>query len=463
MSVRESTVALLDVVGSVLSTSSGSTATSLLPLLDGKAALIGTNNGSVLVCTASANSADLLEPIADVTLHCGRVYDMALSSQHLIATAGHDAVSCVFPLHTLFSKGGLTRCRRLAGHAVPVVAVKFMSDGTTLVSLGADGHLRIVNVVGGEVLATLSTGFAATSLAFSVDETVLFVGGRSLAAVDLCHAMRPTSFQSVAAVEVWRPVVSGRGEDCAVDASDAAPKSEGMRLYQWALPVSPGDGHSGAAERARVAHAFKTPRGTTISQLSVDQDDGTLTAVFARGPADSTGVHPCGEARWSAGGGRTADETVWISSDEKFAERQQQHQQRRTHSFFHHYKGLKAVSLRCRVKTAARPSAKQPLTSSTMANSDAALWHGHWYTSPFELSRDTGAERVARQVLATGAVPLTQRDASYLPTYPAAATLTRGEALALTEMRCDELQRECDALVFQIRSLQSAKEKARTA
>ncbi|KPA78085.1 hypothetical protein ABB37_06813 [Leptomonas pyrrhocoris] len=469
MTLLESTIALSDIVGRALDTSSGVTATSVLSFLDGEVALIGTNKGNVLFCTAAANSADLLEPMADITLHCGPVYDMALSSQHLIATAGHDAVSCVFPLHALFSNGGLTGCRRLTGHTVPVVAVKFLSEGTTLVSLGADGHVRIVDVVGGSVLAALSTGFAAACLACSTDETVLFVGGRSLAAVDLCAALRPTSFQSAAAVEVWKPVVSSAGEDgivaaAAAAAADAARASAGVRLYQWALPASPGEEPNVAAARAKETHASATSRGTLISKLEVNQDDSTLTAVFTRGSCRPTGAQPCAEARWSAGGGRTADHTVWAPPGEECAYQQQrQQQQRRQQNGVHNHKCLKALSLRCRVKTAARPSAKQPPTSSNATSSAAALWHGRWYTSPFELSGDTEAQRVVKQLRTTAAMSLTKGDALNPPAYPVVTPPTRGEELALAEVQCGELQRECDVLVFQIRALRSAKEAARTA
>jgi hypothetical protein len=446
-------MALSDVVGSVLDGVSGVTATALLPLLHHAAVLIGTNKGSVLFCTASAESTDLLEPSCDVTLHCGPVYDMALSTQHLVATAGHDAVSCVFPLHALFSTGGLTNCRRLSGQTFPVVAVRFLSDGTTLISLGADGQVRVVDVVGGDVLAVLSVGFAATCLSCTVDETVLFVGGRCLAAMDLYDAMRPTSSHADAAIEAWKPVPSTTLEGTgAVGTSGAATAS--VRFYQWASPCAGGDA-------ATTTQVTRTPPGTMISKLLVDNADGTLTALFMRRTMDDGPVQICGEAQWAAGGGKTACKTSWAEAGERASAELQQQQQRRQRRDSRR----KETSVRCRVRSEARPSAKQPLQTSlplpAAANGAAALWQGRWYASPFDLTTN-GALRLAfcgffSCSAASLVVPRTSN--TVLAGSTEAAPLTRGEQVALAEVHCNELQRECDALVFQLRSLRSVKGK----
>ena len=475
MPVDESvTIPLTDVVGSVLDASSGVTATSILPILDNRAALIGTDKGSVLLCTLAGREprdtfVDVLTPNADITLHCGPVHDLALSSQHLVATAGHDAVVCVFSLHVVFTEAGLSRCRRLTGHVVPVVAVRFLSDGTTLASLSADGHVRLVDAVAGDVVAVLSLGFAATCLACSLDETMLFVGGRCLAAVDLCGAVRPASLQSAAeAMEVWGPVAANNADISNSGARAAATQaSAGMRLFQWApqAPSMEEENLRHLVDQGKVAHVSKTPRGTVITKLLVGRDDSALAAVFACSTAGGVaGLQPCGEARWSAKGGRTADYTRWWTADSgtSLSDLLKMPSQRHAHD---RHAGLRAVSVRCRVKAAARPSVKQPHSSSSNAtNAAAALWHGRWYASPFELSGTAGVSFLAAESLTMGATCLSRQDgASDVLAYPLSGARTPGEEEALVEAQCDELQRVCDALVFEIRALRAAKEEKQAA
>ncbi|KAG5508866.1 hypothetical protein JKF63_05369 [Porcisia hertigi] len=449
MSVKETTIALPHVVTSVLDADNHVTATSAVSVLNDRAVLIGTNKGSVLFCTLMNGNADVLEPHSDTTLHCGAIYNITVGSHHLVATAGHDAVSCVFPLHALYRDGGVKQCRRITGHTVPVVAVRFLADGTSLVTLGSDGRILVVDVRTGAALASLSCGFAATCLACSVDETYLFVGGRSLASIDLYHALRPVSLQSVAASAV--------GSDTWASVSGAAAALDNitvhtppwLRLYEWEEKCE--------AAAGKPRQQFRTPPRVLIRSLAVDASDGALTAVFARNTPGAASVEACGSARWAVAGGRTASKTTWAPQAlpcVSLALRSQLLRDRRM--------GVTAdkFRVRCRVKSSARPSVKP---SSAQAGpflfTAAAPWSGRWYTSAFELAEGT-PQLAASDEPAGVSVPAAEkidRDA-----FPPVGPRTSGEELLIAQAQCDALQRECDALVSKIKSLLAHKAPVRS-
>ncbi|CAG9572206.1 conserved hypothetical protein [Leishmania major strain Friedlin] len=445
MSVKETTIALPLMVESVLDVDSGITATSAISVLDDRAVLIGTSEGSILLCAPVNESAHVLTPYSDTTLHCGAIYDLAVSSDHLVATAGHDAVSCVFPLHTFFRASGVRQCRRITGHTVPVVAVRFLSDGTSLVTLGADGRVLVAEVHSGHVLASLLCGFAATCLACSMDETQLFVGGRSLASIDLHHAMRPMSLQSVAAA------ASGPDPWASLSSAAAAPGAAAslrtpawLRLYAW---EEKSEATAGASRRQ-----FRAPPHTFIRSLSVDSRDGALTATFARHAGGTSSVEVCGSARWAATGGRTASEATWAPQALQGVSAALRYPMSRDRST-----GVATGKLRvrCRVKASARPSAKQtPAPPGSFASTAAALWNGRWYASPFELAGGT-PRLTASHGLAETSVFTAEKSDQY--GFPSAGPRTPAEELLIAQAQCDELQRECDALVFQIKSFLARK------
>ncbi|AYU77749.1 hypothetical protein, conserved [Leishmania donovani] len=441
MSVKESTISLPLMVESVLDADSGLTATSAISVLDDRAVLIGTSKGSILLCASVNESAHVLTPHSDTTLHCGAIYDLAVSSNHLVATAGHDAVSCVFPLHTLYRESGVTQCRRITGHTVPVVAVRFLSDVASLVTLGADGRVLVADVHNGDILASLLCGFAATCLACSLDETQLFVGGRSLASIDLHHAMRPVSLQLVAAAASGPDSWASLSRAAAASGAAASLRTPAwLRLYAW---EEKSEATTGASRQQ-----FRTPPHTFIRSLSVDSRDGALTAIFVRHAGGTSSVEVCGSARWAAAGGTTASEATWAPQALQGIPAALRYHMSRDRST-----GVATGKLRvrCRVKASTRPSAKQtPAPPGSFASTSAALWNGRWYASPFELGGGT-PRLTASHGLAGTSVFMAEKGNQY--GFPSAGPRTSGEELLIAQAQCDELQRECDALVFQIKSL----------
>lgn len=441
MSVKETIIALPLMVGSVLDVDSDITATSAISVFDDRALLIGTSEGSLLLCAPVNAGAHVLTPHSDTTLHCGAIYDLAVSSNHLVATAGHDAVSCVFPLHTLYRDSGVTQCRRITGHTVPVVAVRFLSDGTSFVTLGADGRVLVVEAHSGDILASLLCGFAATCLVCSLDETQLFVGGRSLASIDLHHAMRPMSLQSVgAAASGPDPWASLSSAAAASGAAASLRTPAWLRLYAW---EEKSEATAGASRRQ-----FRTPPHTLIRSLGVDPCDGALTAIFVRHAGGTSSVEVCGSARWAATGGRTASEATWAPQALRGVSAALHYHMSRDRST-----GVASGKLRvrCRVKASTRPSAKQtPAPPGSFPSTAAALWSGRWYASPFELAGDIPRLTVSHG-LAETSVFAAEKSNQY--GFPSAGPRTSGEELLIAQVQCDELQRECDALVFQIKTL----------
>ncbi|AIN97034.1 hypothetical protein LPMP_161590 [Leishmania panamensis] len=450
MSVKETSITLPLAAESVLDVDNGITATSAISVLGGRAMLIGTSEGSILLCVSMNENARVLTPHSEATLHFGAIYDITISSHHLVATAGHDAVSCVFPLHTLYRDSGITQCRRITGHTVPVVAVRFLSDGASLVALGADGRVLMVEVRSGAVLTSLFCGFAATCLACSLDETQLFVGGRSLASIDLHHAMRPTYLQSVAVAAAGLDARASLSGTAAAFGDAVLPRAPAwLRLYAW---EEKSEATVGASQ-----WQFRTPPHMLIRSLDVDSGDGALSAVFARHVLGTTSVEVCGSARWAAAGGRTAFETTWAPQALRCVPTALGCRLSRDRSTS---VAAKKLRVRCRVKVSARPSAKQTSTQPrSFLSSSVALWNGRWYTSAFELAG--GTPRLAASDDFAG-VSVFTAETSDQDGFPSAGPRTPGEELLIAQAQRDELQRECDALFFQIKSLLVHKAAARS-
>ncbi|KAG5482086.1 hypothetical protein LSCM1_05805 [Leishmania martiniquensis] len=440
MSVREITIDLPLAAESVLDADNGITATSAVSLLGDQAVIIGTSEGSILLCSPVSEDTHILAPRTETVLHCGAIYDLAVSSHHLVATGGHDAVSCILPLHALYRDPGATQCRRITGHAVPVVAVCFLSDGTSLVTLGADGRVLAIDVRSGSVLTSLLCGFAAACFACSLDETQLFVGGRSLASIDLVHAMRPTSLQSIAATAAGTDTWASLSSSTTASGDAAFPRTPAwLRLYEW---EDESKDTAGALRRQ-----FRTPLHTFIRSLCVDSGDGTLTAIFARYTPGTASAVVCGSARWAAAGGRSASETTWSPEALRGV----------SGALHRHVSGGRCLGVaaeklrvRCQIKAAARPSTKQaPGKPGPLRSTSTALWNGRWYESAFELI--AGPPQLTACDNRAEASDFTEKGSREC--FPLPGPRTPGEELLIAQAECDEVQRECDALVFQIKSL----------
>ncbi|KAK7194991.1 hypothetical protein NESM_000421700 [Novymonas esmeraldas] len=425
--MSEVVLPLSQLVGSRLDAEGSVTATSAVCVLDGRAVLVGTSGGSVLVCTPSPECARVLTPHSDTPLHCGAVYDLAVSAHGLVATAGHDGVCCVALLRMLLQSTGVVQCRRISVHTVPVVAVAFLSDGSSVVTLGADGRVVVVEARSGAVLASVSCGVAATCMTCSLDEAHLFVGGRSLAVIDLQHAMRPTSAQLLS---------SSAGT--AAGARTAA----WLRLYEWAGQPEAAAA-AGAAGESRPQQ--RTPHGTHICWLSVDAADGALTATFSRRCSrDCLGAEVCGSARWVAGGGRMASQTLWTSTstsvtDSSAALRRQLLKHRGVTA------AAEALQVRCRTTTSTRPPAKRTAAS-------AALWRGRWHDSSITLTGGVPWLGTCVPAAEPSAQASPHDYAVQCSAAPVVGPRTAGEELVVAEAERDALQRECDALVFEIKT-----------
>lgn len=249
-------------------------------------------------------------------LHNGHVYDVAVAGGR-VASAGHDAVCCVTTFDalsaaytpnrlcgygwpgttsTLGDAGGVHEVDdndddhdndglsapiapapplRLVGHSLPVVQVRFTSDGGSLVSLSIDGQLRVTRLgAGGAEVRAFGCGFLARCFVLSADETMAYVGGEGLARVDLAATQRP---DSEAVTQRWADT-----DDAAAAAVDRTAPSWLRRSESWRSAavekgwVSAEDGGSALC----VSALRLVPPGTlSSSSLSDSRLEATVGSV----------------------------------------------------------------------------------------------------------------------------------------------------------------------------------------
>lgn len=470
------------------------------PALRGTAHVVGTNNGNVL---ALYDVDSELVPVFSQAMHCGRVYDVAVSTAQLVATAGHDACCCVFPLRALFDvpcgansstepgistitasvaaaagekgKGASasraarpTAWHRFSPHSLPVVQVKFFSDGRTLASLSIDGELAVHDTTTGACIASVRCGFAARALALSADETCCFVGGTHIARVDLFSASRTTTLQH--ADPMNRGAVGGE----VVGLLSRLPPC--VRLYSWCDEAGKSENHvHGPASHPKPKLRYSTPPGTLITALRVSPFDGSVTATFttrqrsASSSSPSSSTPPSRSSSSSEEGERevVSAEATWrqdylIQEDVSYDYRPLPASTDGAAGRRVHRKRVRGVS----TVTSAAASAPSPseLAKESRLRPCPPVWRSWPLMRCSLVSVSTACEEgdaLLTHTLSTPwptvelAVPSAVKGGGSMPS----ESLTTAERLVMEEERGRKLQEECDELVRQLKEAMAKRKK----
>ena len=108
--------------------------------------------------------------IATLEGHTGRVYSVSFSPDGTTLASGS------WGRIKLWDVAMHTNIATLEGHTGRVYSVSFSPDGTTLASGSDDGTVKLWDVVTGEIIAALRTGWGVLSVSFSPDGTTLASG-----------------------------------------------------------------------------------------------------------------------------------------------------------------------------------------------------------------------------------------------------------------------------------------------
>lgn len=434
----------------LLETPSGQKVTSAVFLLEEQCCIIGTSGGNLVVFTSSDSHGEsgAWSPLCDVVLHRGRVCDIAVSSAQLVATAGHDATCAVVPLSGLVGGHAPPPHRRFSQHTAPVAKVLFFSDGLTFAALGVDGHLLIANAASGTTLSSIFCGFAACCMTPSVDESILYVGGHSVAQVDLCAALRPPSHlaaagqliqasaspTSSASSTVRQPLwnaLFAYPDDSALDGLLATATTLASTACVTTLQLSPSGDALNAVIRRKTAGGGAAVNAAYLSWALPTERRGRPTATSAAATASSNSL--CTAAAGDTASGAAA----WTVAQADVLKQLQRHWRGRSGK-----------------------TTKSPKRASRMdASASLAPWRSRRHGSILSSEFDTDAVAAAAKRCPSGCigpslntpVRIEQRNRGPLDTWELEVQL------AVEKRMGEELQMACDELVAQIRQLKAKK------